>query len=232
MHIVANFKMNGSLRFFSTVCEKVNKLNLRDTKLILCPPFVYLPIFKLTNRKVALGSQDISNSEDGKSTGQINGKMLQEFNIKYCIVGHSERAKLGESCKVVAEKIDNAIKNNIIPIICVGENHKQNRHVEILNQIRNYFSVCSNKKVVVAYEPIWSIGTGETPSIENINEIVKLIKSEAQNFKVDVTVLYGGSVDIKNFENLKNAEIEGFLIGGLSKNFNKFLKILKGNENE
>jgi len=107
--IVANYKMNGDKYFYHSIQKKFNKLKLQDTKIILCPPFVYLPTFKIKNKNFAIGSQDISNKIDNKSTGQISPKMLTEFGVEYCLINHSERKILGEGLSTAKEKIKNSI---------------------------------------------------------------------------------------------------------------------------
>ena len=118
--IVANYKMNGDKKLFKQIVKKINKIKLRDTKVVLCPPFIYLNEFKIKNNIVSIGSQDITNDENSKSTGQISAKMLLEHDVKYVIVGHSERRKIGENDKLINQKINVCLNNFLMPIICVG----------------------------------------------------------------------------------------------------------------
>ena len=133
MLIVANFKMNGSSKFYAEIQNKLNDEKIKDT-IVLCPPFVYISNFNLTNKKIFLGSQDISMNENTKSTGQISPQMLKEFKVKYSIIGHSERRELGETDAQIAQKTYVALKNGIVPIVCVGEQSKENGTAEIKKQ--------------------------------------------------------------------------------------------------
>ena len=107
--VVANYKMNGDKNFYQTVQNKFNNLKLQDTKIILCPPFVYLSNFSLSNKNIELGAQNISSKTDNKSTGEISPIMLRDFNVKYCLIGHVERRNMGEDLNLIKEKISNAI---------------------------------------------------------------------------------------------------------------------------
>ena len=122
--VVANYKMNGNKEFYTFVQKKLNKLNIKDTNVVLCPPFVYLPFFKIKNNKITLGVQDISNIQKNKATGQTGPEMIVEFDARYAIIGHSERRAMGESNIIIAEKVKIAHDNGIEPIICVGGKSK------------------------------------------------------------------------------------------------------------
>lgn len=225
MHIVANFKMSGNSKFYTDVNERANNLKLADTKLILCPPFVYLPFFNL-NKNIYLGSQDISMNEKEQSTGEISAKMLKDFGVEYCLIGHSERSE-AENVNIILNKINNALKHKITPIICVGESSSEQSLTIIKNRVNKYLKECVNSKVFIAYEPIWCIGSGNTPSLERINDVANLIRAQAEKLNVEVFVLYGGGVNLKNFKILKKVNIDGFLIGSFSKNIENFFSLLK-----
>lgn len=237
MLIVANFKMNGSKKFFAKIQNKLNDLKFKDT-IILCPPFVYMGSFNLTNKKIALGSQDICLQENDRSTGQISPQMLKEFKVKYSLVGHSERRVIGETDDMIAQKAAVALRHNIVPIVCVGEQSKNN-----LQQIKNQTSFVlkwltenfnSSKaqtdlnKIIFAYEPVWAIGTHHLASNQQIDQVAKLIKAECKKFNLNCKVLYGGSIDGENYNTLKNCAIDGFLLCKAAQNLNEFLKIIEG----
>lgn len=230
--IVANYKMNGDKKFYSSVQAKLNKLKVKDTELVLCPPFLYLSTFKIKNKKVFLGSQDISNVSTGKSTGQIAPKMLKEFGVKYSIIGHSERRSIGESETLIAQKVKTACDNGLIPIVCVGESSKTSKLDVLKTQVESVLDLINDKKIVFAYEPVWAIGTGQIPTVKRINNAIKNIKKLAKEKGFDVKVLYGGSVDESNYKELLKADLDGFLLGGVSLNVEKFISIIKGIENE
>ncbi|MBQ9796035.1 MAG: triosephosphate isomerase [Clostridia bacterium] len=225
--LVANYKMNGNKNFYQKVTKVINKIKVKDT-VVLCPPFVYMPFFKIKNKKVFLGSQDISNVENTKSTGQTSAKMLQEFNCKYSIIGHSERRANGESDWFVADKVHNAHKHNIIPIVCVGEASKNSKLDILVEQVGIALSKAEEKEIIFAYEPIWAIGSGEQPSIEQINTAISLIKNTAKDLGFEIKTLYGGSVNATNYKEIAKSNADGFLMGGVSNKLEEFVKILKG----
>ncbi len=230
--IVANYKMNGDKKFYSSIQSKLNKLKVKDTELVLCPPFLYLSCFKIKNKKIFLGSQDISNVPKGKSTGQISPLMLKEFDVKYSIIGHSERRSMGENDEIVAQKVKTACDNQITPIICVGESNKTSKLDVLKTQVEQALDLIDDKNVIFAYEPVWAIGTGQIPTIKRINTAIKNIKTTAKTKGFDVKVLYGGSVDEVNYKDLIKADLDGFLLGGISLSVEKFISIVKGIEHE
>lgn len=225
MHIVANFKMNGSVDFYKAIQKEMKIHKDKDTKIILCPPFIYLPFLKVNNKNVFLGAQDIAGRESVKGTGKISGQMLKEFNVSHCIVGHCE---LKDDDEMIVCKIKKAIKNKIMPILCVGENNENDNIAVIQEKLNKYLADISAKKLLIAYEPCWSIGSGKTPAIECINAVVNVIRSICENKKIAVQVLYGGSVNKSNCNKLKKANIDGFLIGEQSKDLMNFVKLIKG----
>ncbi len=225
MIFVANYKMNGDKNFYLKVNKVINKLQSKDT-VILCPPFVYMPFLKLKN--AFLGSQDICAVENKKSTGQINAKMLKEFNVHYAIIGHSERRAIGETDDIVASKFKMAQENGIVPIVCVGEETKNSKLDVLKTQVQIALSKAESKQIMFAYEPIWAIGSGEIPTIERINLALDLIKQTANQCGFDVKVLYGGSVNLSNYKELKTSIADGFLMGGVSLKLDEFCAIIKG----
>ncbi len=223
--LVANYKMNGDKKFFRSI-NSFNKIKLKDTKLILCPPFVYLNLVKA--KHFSLGAQDVSAFCDNKSTGEISAEMLKDYGVKYVIIGHSERRARGETDKLIQSKIKLAFNNGITPIVCVGEKNYNSKIEEILNQVES--ALVTDSEIIFAYEPVWAIGTGKLPTINKINKAVDLIKTTAKQHNRDCKVLYGGSVNKSNYKQLLTCEIDGFLVGGLSLKLNEFLDVLKGIE--
>lgn len=231
--IVANYKMNGNLKFYKSVAKNLNSIKVKDTEIILCPPFVYLSCLKIKNKNVFVGCQDIAEIKNGKSTGQISPEMLQDFSVKYTIVGHSERRAIYETDSIVANKTKLAIEHGIVPIVCVGEDKKSSAISSVLEQVEAVLYACNNaSKIIFAYEPVWAIGSGEIPTNEKINRVVNKIKKTISNHGIEPICLYGGSVNDQNFENILKTNIDGFLLGGVSKDIEKFKMIVKGVSND
>jgi len=225
--LVANFKMNGNKNFYKKVNKEINKLKSKDT-VILCPPFVYMPFFKFKNKNVFLGSQDIAEIDNKKSTGQINAAMLNEFAVNYSIIGHSERRANGESDELIAKKIQYAQKNGIIPIVCIGLKTKTLKVDFLVEQVKSALSLAENKDIIFAYEPNWAIGSGVQPTVKNIDKVIDVIKTTASELGFNATVLYGGSVNASNFEEVSKSKAEGFLMGTVSLKLDELFKIFKG----
>ena len=226
--LVANYKMNGDKNFYIAVQKVINKIKVKDTKIVLCPPFVYMPFFKIKNKNLYLGSQDVSNVLNKQSTGQTSPKMLKEFGVSYTLIGHSERRALGETDSIVADKVKLAQEYDILPIVCVGEIDKTASLDVLINQVKMALSKAENKEIIFAYEPLWAIGSGEKPTVERINEAIDLIKNTANELNFSVPVLYGGSVNAENYKEIETSKANGLLMGGVSLKINDFVKILKG----
>ena len=187
-------------------------------------------------RPLKLGAQDCGFEESGQFTGDISVKLLLEVNCEYVIVGHSERRKYHyETNEIVAKKALIASKNNIIPIICVGESKEirdQNKHFEFVKeQLIKSVPLVKSDKIIVAYEPIWAIGTGQTAQISQIEEMVKFIyqiyENEIKELVEEFSVIYGGSVNSENSSQILNIKgVEGLLVGKASLNVEEFAKIL------
>lgn len=230
--IVANYKMNGSKDFYASAFKKINNTKVKDTEIVLCPPFVYLPIFKSKNKNIKLGAQDISLCVNNKSTGQISPLMLKEHNVDYAIIGHSEQRTLGLTNEDVSNKVKICVDNKIIPIICVGELTKRSAVDSFTKQIESALTLIKGGEIVFAYEPVWAIGTGEIPTIKKIDQAVTLIKNICLKNNLDARILYGGSVNKDNFRELMNSKVDGLLLGGVSLNLIDFTEIVRGVDNE
>ena len=237
--IVANWKMNFFYKQAYNFCKKIiSKKKQIKNNFIICPPSSL--IFRLSNkfRQINFGAQDCSAvNEFGAYTGDINSKMLKDINCKYTLIGHSERRELyKEDVSLISLKILSALKSNIKPILCVGENLNQKRRGDtkkILKYQLNKVLLKKKefKKVIIAYEPVWAIGTGKTPSIEDISNTILYIKNvlaKKSSIYKNVLVLYGGSVNTNNSKLfLNNINIDGLLVGGASLIFNSFFSMLK-----
>lgn len=231
--IVANYKMNGNISFYKSVQKTIKNLKVKDTEIVLCPPFVYVANLKIKNKNVSVGVQDISDAQNTKSTGQISSNMLAEFGVKYAIVGHSERRAIGETNEMVANKVLNATENNIVPIVCVGEENKKSSVDIVKEQVQTALSKIKSDNVIFAYEPVWAIGSGEIPNNKKIDKVISLIKDSAKESGFsNIKVLYGGSVNEQNYKDLLLTKADGFLLGGISLKLEKFISLVKGVDNE
>lgn len=217
------------------VKEFVKKIgNIQSDNIVICPSSIYLGEFDNVN--ILLGSQNVSNYDSGANTGELSSKQLKSVGIRFCIVGHSERRqKLNESIKDTNIKIKNLLDEDIIPILCVGETKEEKDLGKtqdiIFQEIDGAFEdllMNSIGKIIIAYEPIWSIGTGITPTNDEINDIAKSIRKHiVNNYSTDNLILYGGSVSASNIDELNKVDlIDGYLIGGASTKANEFLQII------
>ncbi len=247
--IVANWKMQPESlaeaeQILDSVDEYLGSLNEKEFSLVFCPPFVFTEevgkILRTSHlaHQSELGVQDIFWEDAGADTGEISGPMLSKLGVRYVIIGHSERRwKLGESDEVVNKKLKAALRNELIPIVCVGERTRDENFKEFLKeQVLNTFAGLSAGEVercVVAYEPVWAISTTpgthpDTPesALESIDIIKKTPLANGYSLMAN-RYLYGGSVNSSNVRSfLSKEEIDGVLIGGASVNKEEFIKIL------
>ena len=237
MYFIANWKMFGDLRTLNSL-DKVIKfsktIKKNKFKFIYCPPNTLIrPLSKrLKNTNIEVGAQNCHESENfGANTGYVNSKMLKNVGAKYIILGHSENRQDGESDKLINLKIKSAIKAGLKIIFCIGETLKEKKNKKtkrvLANQILKGLNLIKNKSdIIIAYEPVWSIGTGMIAKSEDLTQCVAFIKSKFS--KKSPKILYGGSVNANNIEQLKNvSNIDGFLIGGASQDPKKFIDIIK-----
>lgn len=210
MLVVLNNKCNFNLDEYLDYQNKLKNLNFKND-MVLCPSSIYLSNFELEN--VFLGSQNVSPFNDGAYTGEVSARQLKSLNVKYCLVGHSERrVYFKENNEILKNKIEQLLENEIIPIYCVGELEKNSDNNELDNELKILEEIHNNEKIIIAYEPLWAIGTGIQPNIIELEKIIRLIKEKFPNNKV----LYGGSVNEDSIVNLKSKLIDGYLLGGVS----------------
>ena len=241
MYFIANWKMFGDLKTINSLDKVIKFCNVykkNKFKLIYCPPYTLLSSFlkKISNSKIELGAQNCHHEEtSGPYTGSINSKMLKRIGAKYVIIGHSENRAAGDTDEEINKKIKSSIKNRLKIIFCIGETLKQKRtkqtHNILTKQIKKALQrVKKIDKIIFAYEPIWSIGTGIIPKSKDLSLTINFIKNKLKNkykFKYP-KVLYGGSVSPNNINQLKEIKvIDGFLIGGASQDSKKFIDIVK-----
>lgn len=229
MIIVLN---NKSALTYEEFVDYQNKLAVMDinNNVILCPSTINIALFNTEN--CLLGSQNVSKDKNESHTGEVTARQLKSFNVKYCLVGHSERREeFKESNLDINEKIKNLLSENITPILCVGEVKKEDDLNVIIKIIKeqlltamNYLKDEEKKKIIVAYEPTWSIATKNTPSLERIDSILKKIK---ELLPTNI-LLYGGGVTEENIKYLKKSNFsDGYLLGSLSLDIEKFTKFLQ-----
>ncbi len=240
--IIANLKLNGNLKYIKKYIEQLNKyINNKIYKILIAPPMLYLYFANkiITTKNIKLVSQNIDKNLSGSYTGDISGKMLKDINVKYVIIGHSERKKYHkENNKIILKKIIASKKSNLIPIICIGENIKEyikKKSKKICKKQIKYIIKNKNIKIlnnsIIAYEPIWAIGTGKNANIEHIEKInkyiIKYINSKNKNIMKNIKIIYGGSVNNENIYNIiKNPYIDGLLIGKYSWKVKNFINLL------
>jgi triosephosphate isomerase len=221
-----------SIKVLDKVISFTKKYKKNNIKLIYLPPVTLINLFnkKLKVSPIDVGAQNCHpNEKYGAYTGQINSYMLKDAGAKYIILGHSENRQLGENNDLINLKIKSSIKSGLKVIFCIGETLNQKRKKttkKVLSQqiIQGLKNVKNKKNIIIAYEPVWAIGSGLIPEETEIFEIVKFIKNKVKGSKV----LYGGSVNSKNINLLKKINIlDGYLIGGASQNPNNFIDIIK-----
>lgn len=203
-----------------------------DRDIILCAPFTTLPSMSknLHGSRVQVGAQNIHWEDAGAYTGEIAGAMLTEIGVRFVVVGHSERRQyFGETNETVNLRLKAAQKNRLTPILCVGETKAQRDAGEteshLFEQIEKGLVGVDQTHLIIAYEPIWAIGTGDTCAAAEANRVIGLIRSRLKN--PDVTIQYGGSVNANNVDELMaQSEIDGALVGGASLTADSFGKVV------
>jgi len=243
--VAGNWKMHGNLventQLLNAVVTGLNGLE-DEVLFLVCVPYPYLPSVQnaLQNTNIAWGAQNVSQYEKGAYTGEISTSMLNDFKCRYVIVGHSERRTLfGEDSHSVAEKYQAAQRAGITPILCVGETLEQREAgtteqviEEQLAVVTKLAGVESLVKAIIAYEPVWAIGTGRTASPEQAQDVHSFIRQgiakQNANVAKGLTILYGGSVKASNASELFDmSDIDGGLIGGASLVANDFIAICR-----
>tara|TARA_B100001540_G_scaffold211699_1_gene186618 strand:+ start:59 stop:805 length:747 start_codon:yes stop_codon:yes gene_type:complete len=240
IYFIANWKMYGSTSLLNSLNKliKLSKLKkYKNSKIIYFPPFTLIKDFikKFNKSKISVGAQNCHHVQDyGSFTGSISPKMLKDLGCKYVILGHSENRNDGESDLDVNKKIISALNKNLKIVFCIGETLKEKRkkltHSVFKKQInRGLKGVKNYRNVLVAYEPVWSIGTGVIPKSKELEiNVSKIRKLLSKRTKYKLPILYGGSVSSKNINSLKNISgINGFLVGSASQNSKKFIDIIK-----
>ena len=245
--IAGNWKMNmlpnEAIQFIEELIPLVKDT---ENEVILCVPYTDLFYALLTaqNTNIKIGAQNMHYEEKGAYTGEISAQMLKSINVEYVIIGHSERRQyFNETDETVNKKIKAAFTNGLKPIVCVGETLEQRENGETVKIITNQTKLALEgltdeqvKNTIIAYEPIWAIGTGKTATSEDANNSIKAIRDEicqiyGQNVANGVIIQYGGSVKSSNAKELfEMSDIDGGLVGGASLKSEEFSKIVNYNK--
>lgn len=233
--LAGNWKMHKnqaeSLEFVQAFKSETDNTK-EEREIVLCVPFTSLTIMSknLHGSRIRLGAQNIHWEDRGAYTGEISGSMLTEIGVNYAIVGHSERRQyFGETDETVNLRLKAAQKYGITPILCVGETKAQRDAGEtenvIINQLKQDLVDVNQRNLVIAYEPIWAIGTGDTCESQEANRVIGVIRQQLDN--KDVTIQYGGSVKPDNIDEIMaQSEIDGVLVGGASLEPSSFARIV------
>lgn len=213
--IAANWKMNGNNALVNSFADKLTSFMSdvdTNSEIIFCPPFLWLEGLR---GQFKTGAQNCTEHETAASTGEISAAMVKSTGCEYVILGHSERRAMGETTELVNEKVAAANSHGLKTILCVGEKEGEDFESIVSAQL-------NDQAYIIAYEPVWAIGTGKTPSLEEINERHKFIKD-----KTGLNVMYGGSVKPENSKEISALEnVDGLLVGGASLEFESFKQII------
>ncbi len=235
----ANWKMNGRASEVAAFAKALSAVETVGEK-IFAPPFAYLSSAQANNTGFALSAQNASEQADGAFTGEVSMPMLNDVGCQYVIVGHSERRALyGETDSIVFAKVKAAFAQGLTPILCIGETDEENQagktEAVLSEQLKlavDGLSVEEKQQIVIAYEPVWAIGTGRTPSnddIQRIHEKIRYLFSQNDaTISASVRILYGGSVKPANAKAIfALADVDGGLVGGASLTIDSFEQIIK-----
>jgi triosephosphate isomerase len=246
--VAGNWKMNKTLEEAHVLTTEIMALVAEEVKgpakVILCTPFPFLfPVRQLlgTASRISVGAQNCSEHEAGAYTGEVSAAMIASLGVKYVILGHSERRQyFGEDGKLLAKKIDIALKYSLTPIFCCGEPlevREQNGHERLVKQQVEealfHLPADQLQKIVVAYEPVWAIGTGKTATSQQAQDMHAVIRKHlgskyGEAVADSISILYGGSVNAGNAKELfAGADVDGGLVGGASLKAREFVEIVK-----
>ena len=241
-YFIGNWKMFGVPKSVD-ILNKINSYCSKDKnrnkyRVIITPPYTLIESYSkyFKNKSILIGSQNCYQKEQFSSnTAAVSPYMLKSVGAKYTLVGHSDNRGEGDTDTMLKDKVRYALKNNLKVVFCIGENKAEKKNKKTLSVLKRQLTKVLEKKfnknnIIVAYEPIWSIGTGKIPTADELKKTTTHIKKVLKGIfkKNSPAVLYGGSVDGSNVEMFKEIkEIDGFLIGGASKTYKKFIDIIK-----
>lgn len=254
-YVAGNWKMNTTVKEGVELFHGINELSMEKDweiqngnpcNLIICPPFTHVyPLLEIPTKHLQLGVQNASSESKGAFTGEVSAAMVASLNVRYVILGHSERRLyFKETHDILAKKVDLALQNGLIPIFCIGETQSERESGSYFSIIEDqihqslfHLSEESFSKIILAYEPVWAIGTGLTASPDQAQEVHAFIRKKISekysgSISDDLSILYGGSCNEKNApEIFAKPDIDGGLIGGASLKIQEFIQIgqsLKG----
>lgn len=231
--VVGNMKMSLTKYQIESYIDLIDRKKFDNVDLILCPSYIYIPWFESKN--YSLGSQNVFYMQTGPYTGEISPMQLKDIGVKYSIIGHSERRDLfNETDEIINKKVKACLEEGINVILCIGENQEQKNmkktSVIIKKQIIHALSNIKRenlKSIIIAYEPVYSIGTGKTLSTDEIESNIKFIKNILKNtYDYECKVIYGGSVTENNIKDIIEV-CDGVMIGKVSSNIEQFLDLIK-----
>ncbi|MEH6616603.1 MAG: triose-phosphate isomerase [Porticoccus sp.] len=235
--VAGNWKMNGDHKSIAALITGLLEV-CSEAEVAIFPPFVYIPVVVagIEGSDISVGAQNVSEHYSGAFTGEVSGEMLREAGCRYVIVGHSERRSIyGETNQQVAEKFSAAQAGGLIPVLCVGETLEQREQGETLDVIVAQVDAVINSSgldavcnAVIAYEPVWAIGTGRTASAEQAQVVHQAIRQQLGGSGAGTRILYGGSVKASNAAELfLQPDVDGALVGGASLDAKEFNEICK-----
>lgn len=222
--------MNLTLEEIKSYIQQLNAIECQRNKLIVCPSYPYLSYFN--GKNYSLGSQNVASEKMGAFTGEVSIEQLTSLGIHYVIIGHSERrTHLKEDSDLIRKKLSLCFDYDVIPILCIGENleEKEKRTEVLKSQIDSALQGLKLKDIILAYEPVWSIGTGFIPTREGIKNTLDWMKKYMKShYSIECKVVYGGSVNLENIESLNQIEeMDGYLIGGASLKIEELKRIIE-----
>ncbi len=245
--VIGNWKMNpifvsdapsgveDMVSLADEIDDAIEEIEGNQLKVVICPPTIGLQqvVSEADLTNLAVGAQNAWMGDEGAMTGEVSMRMLEELGINYVILGHSERRKnQNETDEIVAKKVKSALEHDLIPILCVGEQEKDKSEVAI-HQLKKALQDLSTEQIertVIAYEPVWAIGTGDNASTDYVADVVASLRrtvDELGGNGKQVLMLYGGSVNAQNAsEYASNTQINGALVGGASLNADEFARIV------
>ena len=236
-YVIANWKMNGVSSFqkiFIAINKQLNTKNPKKPDVIVCPPFTLISqLASYKKFKIKIGAQDTHEKSSGAYTGCVSSEMIKDAGAEFVIIGHSERRQyFNEDIKLLSKKITSAHKAKLKVIFCIGEQKSEikNRLSVLKRQLKSLPNKLDPKNLIIAYEPVWAIGTGLTPTLNQIDQIhasIRKILKSNPSFSDNVSILYGGSVNGENANEILSLDnVDGALVGGASLKIKEFSKII------